>query len=93
MSSLPTYTVVDQFDEDEFPDVPAAPAALLAAALHYMLPTTKPADVARIVLVTGIGTLAYAALMYVLWRAVVVTALGHIFGALGMRQLQRRVMA
>jgi predicted transposase YbfD/YdcC len=31
MSSLPTYTVVDQFDEDEFPDVPAAPAALLAA--------------------------------------------------------------
>lgn len=31
MSSSPTYTVVDQFDEDEFPDVPAAPAALLAA--------------------------------------------------------------
>jgi len=31
MSSSPTYTVVDQFDEDEFPDVPKAPAALLAA--------------------------------------------------------------
>jgi predicted transposase YbfD/YdcC len=31
MSSSPTYTVVDQFDEDEFPDIPAAPAALLAA--------------------------------------------------------------
>src|SRR5664279_1892152 len=31
MSSSPAYTVVDQFDEDEFPDVPAAPAALLAA--------------------------------------------------------------
>ena len=31
MSSSPTYTVVDQFDEDEFPDVPPAPAALLAA--------------------------------------------------------------
>ena len=31
MSSSPMYTVVDQFDEDEFPDVPAAPAALLAA--------------------------------------------------------------
>ena len=31
MSSSPTYTVVDQFDEDEFPDIPKAPAALLAA--------------------------------------------------------------
>jgi len=31
MSSSPTYTVVDQFDEDEFPDIPRAPAALLAA--------------------------------------------------------------
>jgi Transposase DDE domain. len=31
MSSSPTYTVVDHFDEDEFPDVPKAPAALLAA--------------------------------------------------------------
>lgn len=31
MSSPPTYTVVDQFDEDEFPDVAVAPAALLAA--------------------------------------------------------------
>lgn len=31
MSSSPIYTVVDQFDEDEFPDIPAAPAALLAA--------------------------------------------------------------
>src|SRR5664279_4387058 len=31
MSSSPTHTVVDQFDEDEFPDVPKAPAALLAA--------------------------------------------------------------
>jgi predicted transposase YbfD/YdcC len=30
MSSSPTCTVVDQFDEDEFPDVPEAPAALLA---------------------------------------------------------------
>lgn len=30
MSSSTTYTVVDQFDEDEFPDIPAAPAALLA---------------------------------------------------------------
>ena len=28
---IATYTVVDQFDEDEFPDIPAAPAALLAA--------------------------------------------------------------
>lgn len=31
MSSSPSYTVVDQFDEDEFPDIPAAPAALLRA--------------------------------------------------------------
>src|SRR5664279_1766242 len=31
MSSSPTYTVLDQFDEDEFPDIPKAPAALLAA--------------------------------------------------------------
>src|SRR5664279_5964309 len=31
MSSSPTYTVVDQFDEDEFPDIPAALSALLAA--------------------------------------------------------------
>jgi predicted transposase YbfD/YdcC len=31
MSSSPTYTVVDQFAEDEFIDVPQAPAALLAA--------------------------------------------------------------
>ena len=31
MSSSPTFTVVDQFDEGEFPDVPRAPAALLAA--------------------------------------------------------------
>jgi predicted transposase YbfD/YdcC len=30
MSSSPTYTVVDQFDEDEFPDVPKASAVLLA---------------------------------------------------------------
>jgi hypothetical protein len=30
MSSSPTLTVVDQFDEDEFPDIPEAPAALLA---------------------------------------------------------------
>jgi len=31
MSSSPRYTVVDQFDEEEFPDIPAAPAALLRA--------------------------------------------------------------
>lgn len=31
MPSLPLLTVVDQFDEDEFPDIPPAPAALLAA--------------------------------------------------------------
>lgn len=31
MSSSPTLTVVDQFDEDAFVDVPAAPVALLAA--------------------------------------------------------------
>ena len=31
MSSSLTYTVVDQFDEDEFPDIPKAPAALLAS--------------------------------------------------------------
>ena len=31
MSSSPTHTVVDQFDEDEFPGVPKAPAALPAA--------------------------------------------------------------
>lgn len=31
MPSSPMLTVVDQFDEDEFPDVPPAPAALLAA--------------------------------------------------------------
>lgn len=31
MPSSPTLTVVDQFDEDEFPDIPAAPAALLQA--------------------------------------------------------------
>ena len=30
MSSSPTLTIVDQFDEDEFPDIPQAPAALLA---------------------------------------------------------------
>jgi hypothetical protein len=30
MSSSPTYTVVDQFDEDEFPDVPKASSVLLA---------------------------------------------------------------
>jgi len=29
--SSPTYTVVDQFDGDEFLDIPKAPAALLAA--------------------------------------------------------------
>jgi len=29
--SSPMLTVVDQFDEDEFPDIPPAPAALLAA--------------------------------------------------------------
>jgi len=28
MSSSPTYTPVDQFDEDEIPDIPTAPAAL-----------------------------------------------------------------
>ena len=31
MTSSPIYTLVDQFDEDEFPDIPAAPAALLKA--------------------------------------------------------------
>jgi len=31
MSSSLTHAVVDPFDEDEFPDVPKAPAALLAA--------------------------------------------------------------
>ena len=30
MSSSPTYTPVDQFDEDEIPDIPTAPAALVA---------------------------------------------------------------
>jgi predicted transposase YbfD/YdcC len=30
MSSLPIFRVLDQFDEDEFPDVPAAPDSLLA---------------------------------------------------------------
>ena len=31
MPSSPGYTLVDQFDEDEFPDIPRAPAELLAA--------------------------------------------------------------
>jgi hypothetical protein len=31
MPSSPSYTLVDQFDEDEFPDIPRAPAELLAA--------------------------------------------------------------
>ena len=30
MPSSPSYTLVDQFDEDEFPDIPRAPAELLA---------------------------------------------------------------
>jgi predicted transposase YbfD/YdcC len=41
MSSSPTYTVVDQFDEDEFPDIPKAPAALLAA-LNTVTDPRKP---------------------------------------------------
>ena len=41
MSSSPTYTVVDQFDEDEFPDIPKAQAALLAA-LNTVTDPRKP---------------------------------------------------
>jgi len=41
MSSSPTYTLVDQFDEDEFPDIPTAPAALLAA-LNTVTDPRKP---------------------------------------------------
>ena len=41
MSSSPTYTLVDQFDEDEFPDIPKAPAALLAA-LNTVTDPRKP---------------------------------------------------
>src|SRR5664279_418195 len=44
MSSSPTYTVVDQFDEDEFPDIPKAPAALLAA-LNTVPDPRKPRGV------------------------------------------------
>jgi len=44
MSSSPTYTVVDQFDEDEFPDIPKAPAALLAA-LNTVTDPRKPRGV------------------------------------------------
>ena len=41
MTSSPILTVVDQFDEDEFPDIPAAPAALLKA-LHSVPDPRKP---------------------------------------------------
>lgn len=44
MSSSPTYTLVDQFDEDEFPDIPEAPAALLAA-LNTVSDPRKPRGV------------------------------------------------
>src|SRR5664279_4616334 len=37
----PTYALVDQFDEDEFPDIPKAPAALLAA-LNTVTDPRKP---------------------------------------------------
>jgi len=38
MSSSPAYTVVDQFGEDEFPDIPEVPAALLAALRMSPIP-------------------------------------------------------
>src|SRR5664279_1849216 len=38
MSSSPTYTVVDQFDEDEFPDIPATPAALAKLGITAEVP-------------------------------------------------------
>ena len=40
MSSSLTHTVVDPFDEDEFPDVPKAPALL--AALQRVPDPRKP---------------------------------------------------
>src|SRR5664279_1940916 len=56
MSSSPTYTVVDQFDEDEFPDIPKAPAALLAA-LNTVTDPRQPRGVRH----TLPGVLAIAA--------------------------------
>ena len=56
MSSSPTYTLVDQFDEDEFPDIPRAPAALLAA-LNTVPDPRKPRGVRH----TLPGILAIAA--------------------------------
>src|SRR5450755_1746088 len=56
MSSSPTYTVVDQFDEDEFPDIPKAPAALLAA-LNTVPDPRKPRGLRHSLL----GILAIAA--------------------------------
>ena len=40
MPSSPSYTLVDQFDEDEFPDIPRAPAELLAALATVPDPRT-----------------------------------------------------
>ena len=56
MSSSPTYTLVDQFDEDEFPDIPEAPAALLAT-LRTVPDPRKPRGVRH----TLPGILAIAA--------------------------------
>ena len=44
MSSSPRYAVVDQFDEDEFPDVPKASAVLLAT-LNSVTDPRKPRGV------------------------------------------------
>src|SRR5664279_3935946 len=44
MPSSPSFTLVDQFDEDEFPDIPRAPADLLAALPASRTPGRRRVD-------------------------------------------------
>ena len=67
------------------PLVAAIPTALAALFVFRMLPITRTGDVLRVLIVGSIGSAAYVGILLLIWRPIMMAALGHVFGALGVR--------
>lgn len=65
------------------PLVAAAPAALLALALHHQWPATRAADVSRMILIPAAGGVAYLGLLLLLWRETLLDVWGRFAAAIG----------
>jgi O-antigen/teichoic acid export membrane protein len=66
------------------PLVAAIPAAAVALMLHALLPPTKVADIACIIISGFLGTLAYVGILLMLWRQPVLNVWNHLLGAMNL---------